>query len=281
MRYFDSHTHVHFAAYKDDSDAVIRRAIASGVGMLTVGTQRDTSRGAVETARKYPGGVWAAIGLHPVHTDKSFHDAEELGGGEEAKGFTSRGEEFDYGYYLELGKNPEVVAVGECGLDYYRMERGTESVEQKAKQKKAFEAQIQLAHELKKPLMIHCRAAFPDLISMLSAYRSKLLPNPGVVHFFTGTPADAESLLELGFAFTFGGVVTFARAYDETINFLPSDRILSETDAPYVAPVPYRGKRNEPAYVMEVVKKLAEIKGISGEKMASQIWKNAADIFKI
>ncbi len=116
----------------------------------------------------------------------------------------------------------------------------------------------------------------------LKANSSKLKASPsGVIHFFTGTPDDAKKLLDLGFSFTFGGVITFARNYDEAIKMIPLDRILSETDAPYVSPVPYRGKRNEPAYVIEVVKKLAELKNVSVEEMKNQIWENARRIFNL
>ncbi len=141
--------------------------------------------------------------------------------------------------------------------------------------------QIELAREVQKPLMIHCRDAFKDLIDVLVACPVSHVSNPGIIHFFTGTPDDARKLLDLGFSFTFGGVITFARDYDEAIKFIPLDRILSETDAPYVAPVPYRGKRNEPAYVVEVVKKLAELKGILVEEMAGHIFQNAQRIFQI
>lgn len=278
MRYFDAHTHVHFAAFKDDADAVIRRALDAGVGMLVVGTQKDTSKGAVEIAQKYDG-VYAAIGLHPIHTDRSYHDPNELGAGENAQGFTSRGEDFDPAYYLELGGDPKVVAIGECGLDYFRIEG--EKAEKIRKQKEIFNAQIDVAKELGKPLMIHCRDAFADLIAMLEARKGDLLPNPGVVHFFTGTKDDATKLLALGFGFTFGGVVTFARDYDETLKYLPLENILSETDAPYVAPAPYRGKRNEPAYIVETVKKLAAIKEVPEEAMVSRILQNARRIFGI
>lgn len=282
--YFDAHTHVHFAAFRNDWREAIGRALAADVWLLTVGTQRDTSRAAVAAAREYKEGVYAAIGLHPTHTSRSFHDAEELGEAEGGAGFTSRGEEFDHDHYLELGRDPKVVAIGECGLDYYRIEAGDgETIEQKKeKQKKAFEAQIQLAHELGKPLMIHCRDAFTDLIATLHSQSSILnSSDSGVIHFMTGSAENARRLLDLGFAFTFGGVVTFTRDYDEVIRLIPPDRILSETDAPYVAPAPYRGKRNEPAYVVETVKKLAELKGLTLESMREQIFENARRIFNI
>lgn len=279
MEYLDIHTHAHFSAFKDDWRQVIQRALDQGVALVNVGTQKDTSRAAVETAHVFPENVYAAIGLHPVHTDKSFHDAQELGAEEDANGFTSRGEQFDPAYYKELALDPKVVAIGECGLDYFHIEGDTD--EKKKRQKEAFEGQMALSREVGKPLMIHCRDAFSDLIDMLTVNRGSLNGIPGVVHFFTGTPDDAKRLLDLGFGFTFGGVITFARSYDETIKMLPIDRIFSETDAPYVSPEPYRGKRNEPSYVVEVVKKLAEIKGVSVADMASTIRKNAARTFGI
>lgn len=277
LKYFDSHTHVQFAAFKNDCREVAERALAQGIGFINVGTQKDTSRRAIETAYEY-NGVYAAVGLHPIHTSASFHDAEELGDGEEAKSFTSRGEEFDYAYYKELALKPKVVAIGECGLDFFRVD----DKKIKEKQKDIFIQQIKLSGEIKKPLMIHCREAFPDLISTLTTNSQLLNPNnPGIIHFFSGTKEEAKKLLDRGFYCTFGGVITFTHAYDEIIKFIPLDKILSETDAPYVAPVPYRGKRNEPLYVIEVVKKLAEIKNVSIEKMAEEILKNVKQIFSL
>ena len=311
FRYFDAHTHAQFAAFDSDRDDVISRALSAGVGMINVGTQEDTSRAAVALAHRREN-VYATVGLHPIHTSRSYHDSQELGGGEAAVGFTSRGEEFDYDYYKNLAADPKVVAIGECGLDYAAFvreerERGEkrasadlsakasasaealsegglpqEDMEvRKKKQKQVFLRQIELAHEVGKPLMIHCRSAFGDLIGVLN-FKLKILNSPpGVIHFFSGTPIDAKILLDMGFYFTFGGVITFARDYDKVIEMIPSERILSETDAPYVAPAPYRGKRNEPLYVIEVVKKLAELKNLSVEAMAAQILKNAEAIFNL
>ncbi|OGG40241.1 hypothetical protein A2116_02285 [Candidatus Jorgensenbacteria bacterium GWA1_49_17] len=279
VKYFDAHTHVQFKAFANDCREVINRAAENGVGMVLVGTQKDTSQGAVELAREYEN-VYAAVALHPIHTSASYHDAEELGDSPEAKGFTSRGEVFDYEYYKKLALDERVVAIGECGLDYFRL--GENREEQITKQKQAFAEQIKLAHDVKKPLMIHCRSAFPDLIETLIFNSKFLIPdNPGIIHFFTGTVHDAKRLLDLGFCFTFGGVITFVRDYDEAIKTIPPEKILSETDAPLVTPVPYRGKRNEPAYVVEVVKKLAEIKNIPEEEMRTRILENAERVFSI
>lgn len=286
MVFWDAHTHVQFSGYDADREEVMRRALAAGVRMVNVGTQRDTSAAAVALTEKYDG-VYAAIGLHPVHTSKSFHDSQELGGGDVAKAFTSRGEIFDPEYYRALARHPKVIAIGECGLDYFRWSDDESKDAQIAKQKVAFLSQVALSREVGKPLMIHCRNAFADLIPMLRDEIAKPgqtgMPalKPGIIHFFTGTSDDARELLALGFSFTFGGVVTFARDYDEAIKSIPLDRILSETDAPYVSPAPYRGKRNEPAYVVETVKKLAMLKNISFDEMKIQIAKNADRIFNL
>lgn len=280
---FDVHTHTQFAAYKDDKDAVIRRALDAGVWMVNVGTQRDTSADAVETAHQYPEGVYATVGLHPIHTEQSHHDKEELGLPAESLAkegrkieFTSRGEEFDYAYYKNLAEDPKTVGIGECGLDYYRLGEQT-----KQKQFAVFEQQIALAHEVKKPLMIHCRNAFADLIDVISAHRAALNAPPGILHFFAGSVEDAKKLLDLGFSFSFGGVLTFARDYDEVVRSIPLDRVVLETDAPYIAPMPHRGKRNEPAYMLETAKKLAELKAVSYEETARQTFENARKCFGI
>ena len=274
VKLFDVHTHTHFAAFAKDCNEVILRALDAGVWMVNVGTQAHMSREAVETAKRFPEGVFASIGLHPIHTQKSYHDVKELGA--EDKGFTSRGEEFDMAYYRELARDLKVVAIGECGLDYYRLEP-----DMKEKQVAAFTAQIALAFEIKKPLMIHCRNAFGDLIDVLRAEQNQLNSIPGIIHFFTGSKEDAKHLLDLGFSFSFGGVITFAREYDEVIDFIPLDRILLETDAPYVTPVPYRGRRNEPVYVTEVARKIAELKNITYDEIAHVTTENARKIFRV
>jgi TatD DNase family protein len=268
--YLDAHTHAQFPAYDGDRDVVIARAREAGVRMVNVGTTRKTSDAAVALARVYPDLCYATIGVHPSHASTSAYvdESEQAAGGEEV---------FDPTVYEGLAKDPSVVAIGECGLDYFRVNDDAT----KQKQRDLFLAHMKFAKEVGKPLMIHCRAAFPDLLKLLTTNYSLLTDNPGIIHFFTGTLEEAKDLLALGFSFTFGGVITFARDYDPIIQMLPVERILSETDAPYVTPAPYRGKRNEPAYVVEVVKKLAELKGLSVEKMATQIQENAKRIFHI
>mgnify|MGYP001613979907 FL=1 len=277
LKLFDVHAHVQFAVFQDDADLVIQRALDAGVWMINVGTQKDTSTSAVELAKKYSEGVYASVGLHPIHTEKSYHDAQELGDSKETRGFTSRGEDFNVDYYKKLAEDSKVVAIGECGLDYYRIK----NQESKIKQEKVFVAQIELASEVKKPLMIHCRSAFSDLIGMLDSRFQILNSRPGVVHFFSGTKDDAKKLIDLGFSFSFGGVITFTSDYNEVVKYIPLERILLETDAPYVAPALHRGKRNEPAHVVEVAKKLAELKAMDEEVVAQQITTNAKMLFGI
>ncbi len=279
MPFIDCHTHVQFAAFKDDRKEVVARALRDDIFMVNVGTQQDTSQKAVELAHEYENGLYAVIGLHPIHTGKSYHDNQELGGGEAAVGFTSRGEVFDYGYYKKLGLDPKTVGIGECGLDYYHGESGEVD---KDKQEEVFRKQIELANETGKALMVHSRDAFRDTLRILKSAGA----HDGIAHSFVRTVDEAKELLDLGFYFTFAGNITFKPkadkiSADEVIKYIPADRLLSETDAPYLAPVPFRGRRNEPLYVVEVVRKFAEIKGVSLVDMKEQVWQNACKVFNI
>jgi len=289
-KYIDIHSHVNFKAFDEDREEVIKRALDNDTWVINVGTQIDTSKKAIEMAHKHKEGVYAIIGLHPIHTGASFHDEKELG--EEGEAFTSRGEVFDKDSYRELLKDPKVVAVGECGLDYYRMDE--KSIE---KQKIAFIDQIELANEFNKSLMLHIRNqpapdksrglagnpkdkthnAYLDALEILKKHsRVK-----GDVHFFAGTSEEAKAYVDFGFTLSFTGVVTFTHDYDEVIKNIPLEMIMSETDAPYVTPTPYRGKRNEPLYVREVVKRIAEIKNLPEDEVAQAIILNAKRVFNI
>lgn len=277
-KYIDIHSHVNFKAFDTDRDEVIGRALDNDTWVINVGTQIDTSRKAVEIANQYEEGVYAIIGLHPIHTGASYHDEKELGeGGAE---FTSRGEVFDREKYLELLRDPKVLAVGECGLDYFRCTE--ESID---KQKKAFLDQIEIANEVGKPLMLHIRNnpnnhdfdAYADAFDILKQHAQV----KGDVHFFAGNLKTAKAFIDFGFTLSFTGVITFTHDYDEVIRNTPLNMIMSETDSPYVTPVPYRGKRNEPVYISEVVKKIAEIKGLPEIEVAEAIIANAKRVFDI
>lgn len=281
LKFFDIHSHLNFSAYDADREEVIVRAQEAGVGMINVGTQIDTSRKAVELAEKYDN-MYAAVGVHPIHTSKSHHDAQELGEG--GKEFTSRGEVPDLEFYRQLAKHPKVVAIGECGLDYFRLPRRQAGLEEDSisKQRTVFESMIDLANEVRKPLMLHIRngsgmSAYNDAFEIIKS-RAKVT---GDLHFFAGSVEEAKPYLDLGFSFSFTGVITFARNYDEIVKYLPLDRIMSETDCPYVTPAPYRGKRNEPSYVTEVVKVVASIKKLEYGLVEAQLLQNAENFIKI
>jgi len=283
-KYIDTHAHVNINAFKEDAEAVISKCKEEGVMMINVGTQQDTSKRSVELAEKY-NNCYAIVGLHPVHTSASYHDESELG--ENMKAFTSRGEEFDIDYYRNLAKSNKVVAIGECGLDYYRLEKDTKAV-----QEKAFIEQIELANELGLPLMIHTRDAkgnsasakadagvgnvYDDTYEILKAH-AKVRGN---VHFYAGNYEQAKKFFDIGFSVSFTGVITFAKDYEEVVRNAPLDMIHGETDCPYVAPIPYRGQRCEPWMVQEVYKKIASIRGEDEELVRAQLVENARHLYK-
>jgi len=281
MKYIDIHAHTNFATYDSDRDMVIARAKENDVTIINVGTQLDTARKAVDLANQYEN-CYAIIGLHPIHTTKCHHDEQELGEGN--KEFMSRGEAFDVNAYRGLAENNQkVVGFGECGLDYYRNDETT-----KIEQEKVFRAHIELALELDMPLMLHVRAskgtvdAYVDVLKILHEYKKEAGDKlRGDVHFFAGTIEIARQFLDIGFDMSFTGVITFAKEYAELVKFVPLDRMHAETDSPYVTPVPYRGTRNESLYVIEVVKKIAEIKVESVEVVTNALAKNAKRLWGI
>lgn len=276
MQYIDIHTHINLSAFKDDHVEATRRALDAGVWMVNVGTQLSTSKKAVQYLDEFPEGVYATAGLHPIHTSASFHDTDEVG--EDASAFTSRGEVFDHGAYRALALHPKVVAIGECGLDYYR----DPTAEERQRQIEAFEAQIALANEVGKPLMLHLRSgaggnAYKDAHAILKE-RAKVRGN---AHFFAGSLEDAALFWNMGFSTSFTGVITFASEYDELVRTAPAHLIHAETDAPYVSPKPFRGKRNEPLHVREVVSRMAELRGVGVEEWCVRLRENARGMFTL
>jgi len=276
MKYIDIHDHLNFNAYNEDREAVIKRTQEAGVATISVGTNLETSEKALEIAKEHSDS-YATVGLHPIHTSASHHDIQELGEG--GKEFTSKGEVVNKGAYLELAKESKVVAIGESGLDFYHLEPGM-----KEKQHQAFQVMIDIANKVKKPLMLHVRNgkeaglfAYKEAYSTLKE-QSKVLAN---LHFFAGSIEEAKPFLDLGYSFSFTGAITFGTNYQEIIRYLPLDRIMSETDCPYVTPIPYRGERNEPIRVIEVVKAIAAIRGQDLEIVANQLLENARSFFKI
>ena len=250
----DTHAHVNFSAYRLDADEVIRRSLDNNTWLINVGSQYSTGKRAVELAQSYEKGVYAAVGLHPIHAEDGF----------------------DYEKYKQLARSPGVVAIGEIGLDYKE-----EYVLFKEKQKKVFLEQLRLAEELYLPIIFHCRMAHDDLIDILNSqfliHNSKL---QGVVHCFTGSWAQAEKYLGMGLYLGFNGII-FKMNLDDIIKKTPLDKILIETDCPYLTPPSAGVKRNEPVYVRYIAEKIAQIKGISYEEISKITTINARNLFKI
>jgi len=270
----DTHAHVNFVAYKDDGDEVTKRALAENIWMINVGSERDTSRRAVEYAKKYSEGVLAAVGLHPIHLKEQKVGAQidEY----ESVEFKTSAEKFDYKYYKSLAQDERVVAIGEIGLDYYHNE------ENKLLQRETLLEQMALAQELDKAVIFHCREAHNDLLAILKNW--DLMGNQklrGVIHSFSGRWSQAQQYLTMGFYLGFNGIITFARDYDKIIKQMPLERLLLETDCPYLTPEPFRGKRNEPSYVKYVAEKIALLRDITYHEVAEVTTANAKKLFKI
>lgn len=267
-QFFDIHAHLNDMQFDHDRNAVLERARAHSVWSLEVGTDQKSSQGAAMMASFIDEGVFASVGIHPT--------------GSEDRRFPEH-------FFSELLATPRIVAIGECGLDYSHFREREDILVEKARQKKLLETQIDFAVARDLPLMLHVRDsdkhladAHRDMLALLHQRRgiegSRLRGN---VHFFSQTIDIAREYFTLGFSISFTGVITFAREYDEVIRLSPLDRIMSETDCPYATPIPYRGKRNEPIFVEEVVKKIAEIRSEDYETVRKALVQNALRIFRI
>ncbi len=276
----DTHAHLNFNVYQGDSEEVIKRTLENEVWMINIGTQYDTSKKAVEIAGKYKKGVYAAIGLHPIHLNRGLVkmklDQEEIA-------FNSREEEFDYEKYKELAKNEKVVAIGEIGLDYYYKPKTRRKLELfKEKQKEVLIQQLDLAKELDLPVIFHCRMAHQDLIDFLPN-NPEMKPEKAVAHGFVGNLEELQKYLDFGFYIGFNGIIfkTIERIdFEENIRSTPLDKILIETDCPYLTPPQTEG-RNEPLYVKYVAEEIAKIKNLSFEEIAKITTENAKKLFNL
>jgi TatD DNase family protein len=258
MKIIDTHSHFNLSQFDGDREDAIARMRNAEVGTICVGVDEETSAKAIEIANTHDD-MWAIVGQHPTE----WH------------------QEFNLHAFISLAREPKVVGIGECGLDYFReRERGHVS-----EQRKLFESQIALAKETNLPLMLHIRPmqgsmdAYEDALDMLQQWKASWPNMRGTAHFFVGTQEIAQRFLDLGFHISFSGVITIFPEYEDVVRSVPIERILPETDAPFAAPNPYRGKRNEPTYVVEVVKKIAELKNMPLETVQAQLLKNAQDIF--
>ena len=255
----DSHCHLDFPDYQEDFSAVLARTQEALEFVINVGTDIHTSQHAVDLSEAH-NFIYSAIGIHP-------HEAG-----------TVNIQTIDRLRTLAAGA--KVVAIGECGLDYTKLNLGDAENEKKL-QAEAFLVQIELAQSRQLPLVVHCREAYDDLLRILTSISVNWR---GVIHCYLGDAETAEQLMSLGFFISFTGIITFknaAPALLESVKQVPIDKMLLETDAPFLAPVPYRGKRNEPAFVAEVAKKVAEIKGISLGEVDDITTHNVRSLFGI
>lgn len=262
--FFDIHSHLHDSQFDEDREKLLDDMKSYGVGTITVGTDIAESKKAIALAEKYDH-VYATIGLHPND---------------------NREEEFNDEVYEILATHAKVVAIGECGLDYFRLTEGVE--EEKKRQKDIFAKHIELAVKVNKPLMLHGRPskgsmdAYEDMLDMLEeakkVHGNKLRGN---AHFFVGNIDIAQRFINIGFTMSFPGVITFSKDYDDVVRFVPLTLIHAETDSPYAAPIPYRGKRNTPMYVQEIVAKIAVLREQPMEEVRAQLLENAKRVFEL
>lgn len=304
----DTHAHLNFKAFEQDLSEVVERCFENGMkAIINVGAKLDTSQRAVGLARQFDN-LYAAVGLHPIHVNPirnsrvknaisniSKNSSEIHNNLDKTK--ISNGasdEEFDIENYRELVSDEKVVAIGETGLDYFHIQdpetrgrpRKVASL-LRGRQKEIFQQFLKLAVEKDLPLILHCRGskeepeeAYREMLNTLNTLDT-LEKLKGVIHCFTSTPEIAQQFLDLGFYVGFTGVITFAKELEETVKAVPLDKILLETDCPFMSPEPFRGKRCEPWYVKFVAEKIAGIKSVSFEEVVRQTTENAVELFRL
>lgn len=251
----DSHCHIDAERFEADRAEMLARARAAGVArFVTIGCDEDNSRRALGLAATHAD-MYASVGVHPHEAEKASEGFDEV--------------------LLSLARHPRAVAIGECGLDYYY------DHSPRQRQREVFATQIAVAKQAKKPLVVHVRDAWDECLELLEHEGAR--DAGGVIHCFSGDWAFGKACLDLGFYLSIPGIVTFKNpgALPEVIDKAPFDRLLVETDSPYLAPAPYRGKRNEPAYVVEVARKVAELKGASYDEVVARTGHNAQALFGI
>jgi len=263
--FYDTHAHLDFPDFARDLPETLERATSAGISKsIAIGTDFESSRRAVALAREYPR-VYAVVGWHPSHVTAAPDDVRpEL---------------------RELAREPKVVAIGETGLDYHRMPGGEaggesqEAQEYRLRQRRLFEQQLEVASELGLNCVVHQRDAFNDVLSTLRPFTGTVR---GVFHCFGGTPAQARQVLELGCLVSFTGIVTFrnAEVVRETAASVPAGKFMLETDCPYLAPVPFRGKRCEPAYVKQIAEAVAQARGCGLEELSVMTCRTAEEFFR-
>jgi len=254
----DTHAHLNFRDFEPDLIDVINRAKGVGVSKFIVPSSNlDDSQKAIGLSRRYPE-IFAAVGFHPINAQEvSLETIEE---------------------FSALLLEPKVVAVGETGLDYFYLNKTPYSghYPEKEAQRLVFIQILELAREADLPLIFHCRQAYQEMLTIL---KKEKLPKSGVVHCFMGSIEQARDFLDLNLYLSFAGNITYSNTMDEVIRFVPLERLMLETDAPYLAPAPYRSKRNEPCFMIETARKIADLKGIGLAELVEKTDRNAEQFF--
>lgn len=245
----DTHAHLDFNHFNKDREEVIKRALEGGIEkIINVGTNLESSRKSISLAGKY-NNIYASVSLHPIDVEK---------------------ERFDVDVWLELAQQEKVVAIGETGLDFFHSSN-------KNKQREIFQKLIGVAEKVKKPLILHSREADEEILEILN--KSKLPAKRGVIHCFSRSYEVAKKFLDLGFLISFTGNITYDKEPPDSVAKVPLEKIMVETDCPFMAPLPFRGKRSEPLYVKYVAEKIAEVKGVSFKKVVEVTTQNAKQLF--
>ncbi|MBU0722653.1 TatD family hydrolase [Patescibacteria group bacterium] len=258
-KYIDIHAHLNDKQFDADRDEVLKQTNNNYVWVINIGTDSKTSQYVCEMSVKNKN-CFATVGIHPTDNTE---------------------EKFDLEFYYKIATTyPKIVAIGECGLDYFRINAGDSG--EKHRQKELFESHIDFAAQLKKPLMIHCREAYSDLLDILTVKKREygdLLQ--GNIHCFLGDVEMAKKYLNLDFSISFTGIISWARDYDDVIRYISIDKMMAETDAPYLAPIPHRGKRCEPIFISDIVKKIALIRNENENTITKKLVQNARNFFDI
>ncbi|MFA5134390.1 MAG: TatD family hydrolase [Patescibacteria group bacterium] len=275
----DTHAHLNFSAFRDDIDEVAKRTLAEGMKVINVGSQRSTSERAIALAKQYAGSMYAAVGLHPMHLFEMEVDESEIS-------FATRQEDFNAERYGELAAHGGVVAIGEMGIDYFHVPQAIPIDEFEHKQKLTFLRGVELAQKLRLPIILHCRGSKKDEARayehMLEVLDQTGCTN-GVLHCYSSTWDIAKKFLDRGFMISFTGIITYPKTHEleRVVKNAPMDRMMVETDAPYLAPQIVRGKRNEPRFVRYVAERIAHIKKLKYEEVEDITTANAVSFFKL
>jgi TatD DNase family protein len=273
-RILDTHSHLDSKVYERDLDIVVKHALDDGVWCITVGNDYASSVRAVSIAERYPEGVYAAVGFHPLKVGAAVLAEDKL---------------VDIGKFYALANHPKVVAIGETGLDYHDLPDGKRSGPEKqvadrirTNQCKVFARFLELSREVRLPIMLHCREAHDDMIKMLETWDKATsgFDSRGVVHCFSGTWKQARKYFNLDFMISVTGIVTHGGYQGELLKKAPMARLLAESDCPYLTPQPFSLRRNEPSYVTSVIANLAGLRKTSIEQVEKQLAENALKVFK-